>query len=149
MNLPVCPRSLLRQDRLDIAIKWRFFRHLIEGNDPDAERVYRCHVHGRTGGIEPGSWKRSLDDYVKACRDLLASMQANGFDPKQPIKLDKDRKQLNGAHRLACALALGLDVSVTMADRKKTGAPWAETELTKAGLSQADIRRVREDWARL
>jgi hypothetical protein len=148
-SLPVCPRSLLSPDRLDIAIKWRFFCHLIAGGDPDAERVYRWHIAQRTNGIEKGSWKRSVDDYVAAARELLTSMQANGFDPSCPIPIGTNGRMRNGAHRLACALALGIDVAIERIDKPGTASPWGERWLLVGGIGAADLRRAKSDWESL
>ena len=139
-------RELLNPDRLDIAIKWRFFCHLLRGGDFDSERVYRWHIDARTGGNEKGSWKRRTEDYVMASKALLASMQSYGFLPSHPIPVGADGMQRDGAHRLACALALGLDVYVQACDLK---APcgWGRDELLSYGICPTDLKRVEIDWA--
>lgn len=143
------PHSLLSPDRLDIAIKWRFFRHLIDGGDPDSERVYRAHIMGRTGGVEPGGDKRSVDGYVDAARALLRSMKARGFDPVHPIPVGSNGRIRNGAHRIACALALGIDVAIERIDKPGTAAPWDEAWLRRGGLTADDIARAKDDLERL
>src|SRR5690606_24703258 len=65
----VKPWKLLTPERLDLAVKYRFFLHLLRGGDQDSERVYRWHIYLRTGGIE--GEKSSVDDYVDACHVLL------------------------------------------------------------------------------
>jgi hypothetical protein len=147
--LLVSPRSLLSPDRLDLAVKWRFFRHLIDGEDPDSERVYRAHIMGRTGGVEPGGSKRRLDDYVDAARLLLSSMKSRGFDPAYPIPVGSNGRIRNGAHRIACALALGVDVAIERLDRLGTAAPWDDVWLRRGGLTATDIARAKSDLMRL
>jgi hypothetical protein len=146
---PVSPRSLLSADRIDIAIKWRLFRHLIEGGDPESLAVYRKHIMGRTGGREPGGWKRCAEDYVSGARELLASMKAHGFDPAHPVPVGSNGRIRNGAHRIACALALGIDVIVRRIDKPGTAAPWDEHWLRRGGLNDGEIARARADLRRL
>lgn len=141
-------RDLLNPARLDIAIKWRYFSHLVNGGDPDSERVYRWHIKTRTGGNEKGSWKSSTDDYVRASGALLMSMQSYGFLPSDPILIGDDGAQRNGAHRLACALVLGLDVYVQGCDLSAPGG-WGRDELLSYGICPADMERVEIDWAAL
>lgn len=145
----VHPVSLFNRDRLDIAIKWRFFRHLIDRNDEEADRVYRLHITGRTGGREPGGWKRCVEDYISAAHELLTSMHARGFDPAHPIPIGSNGRIRNGAHRIACALALGIDVVVEHIDKPGTAEPWDEEWLRKGRLNDAEIARVKEDLRRL
>lgn len=145
----VSPRSLLSLDRLDLAVKWRLFRHLIDGGDPDALAVYRKHIIGRTGGREPGCWKRCVEDYVSAARELLASMRARGFDPAYPVPVGSNGRIRNGAHRIACALALGIDVAIERIEKPGTAALWDEEWLRRGGLTEAEIARAKDDLTRL
>jgi hypothetical protein len=143
------PRILLTPDRLDFAIKHRFFRHLSEGNDPDSERIYRWHIETRTGGRELRSWKVSLDDYVKGCVDLLASMKAKGFDRSYPVRLGMNRILMEGAHRTSCALYLGLPIGIVYADRDGRASPWGREYLLEHGIAPEDLARIEADFQAL
>jgi hypothetical protein len=143
------PRVLLSPDRLDFAIKHRFFRHLAECGDPDSERVYRWHIEKRTGGREIGSWKTSLQDYVKACGDLLDSMRVRGFDPAYPIRIGNNGRMMEGAHRTSCALYLDIPVSMVVVDREGRSCPWGQEALIEYGIDRVDLLRVLDDFARL
>lgn len=145
----VSPRSLLSPDRLDLAVKWRFFRHLIDQDDPDSVRVYREHIMGRTRGKEPGGSKRCVEDYVSGARELLISMQVRGFDARHPIPIGSNGRLRGGAHRLACALALGLDAAIDRIDRPGTAAPWDAAWMLSHGMDRTDVERARADWSRL
>jgi hypothetical protein len=144
-----CPHRLLTPQRLDLAIKWRFFRHLIDGDDAGALAAYRTHIDGRTGGIEPGSWKQTVDDYATACRDLLRSMQANGFDAESPIVVGANGGLRNGAHRAACAVALGIPAAVRHSDKPSRARPWDADWLRSHGTASADISRAQLDTEEL
>jgi hypothetical protein len=141
--------AMLTPARLDIAIKARFFRYLISGRDPDAERLYRWHIKARTGGVEPGGAKQSVDEYVAACRALLASMRRDGFDARHPIRIGSNSALRNGAHRLACALTLGLNVHVRHEDRPGRARAWDAVELRQQGLSETDLAHVKADWLKV
>lgn len=149
MDGPVDPLDLFDESRLDLVVKHRFFRHLMEGGDPDSERLYRWHIDKRTGGIEPGSWKACLDDYVKGCVDLLASMRARGFDPQHPIRFGDNGALMAGAHRIACAHALRIPVSVKRVDRPGKSARWDRDAFVMQGVAVPDLQRILDDWKTL
>ena len=104
---------VLNRCRLDVVLKYLFFRSLTGLERRDVwEPFYRKHILERTKGFEPRdsfqkrvSSKRSVDDYVTACETLLQSFQSGGFDANFPVPVSSEDKLLNGAHRLACALA--------------------------------------------
>jgi len=107
------PMELISKDRLDVMIKYRYFCDLMVGRDNSG--AYERHILKRTVGVEPVNIhskkpKRGIEAYIKGCKDLLESMK-KGFDSKHPIPVS-DRGILNGSHRLACALGLGIDVKV-------------------------------------
>lgn len=137
---------------MDLAVKWRFFRHLSGNNDPDSERVYRWHIEERSGarmraGLATDQWKRTLDDYVIAAGALLTSMRLQGFRPQEAIPVDPAGKLLGGAHRLACALALNIPlVSVVQHERMAWAPPWHREWFIDHGMPQADFKRMCEDW---
>jgi hypothetical protein len=146
--------------RWDLAVKWRLFRHLIKGNDPDAERVYRWHIQARSGermkrGEPTDKWKRSVDDYVDYCPILLLSMKSQGFTSVIPV--DQDGELLDGSHRIACAIALDIPVIpyVVMRERrirdpasgKEWPPAWGEEWFVKEGCP--DLESVRSDYADL
>jgi hypothetical protein len=136
-------------ERADIAIKWRFFRHLINGGDPDSARVYRWHIETRTGGIEKRSWKKTVDDYVLAAGALAFSMQAGGFDPSQPVVICPKGKLRDGAHRISCALATGSLIRFERHNQPSRARPWCSQYLKDAGIMPGDLERVLQDWKRL
>jgi hypothetical protein len=136
---------LLTPLRLDLPIKWRFFRCLAGRYDEDAEAVYRAHILGRSGGVEKGSWKRNVDDYVWACWTLLPSMQANGFDAAHPVIVGPNGRIRNGAHRIACAIATGDMVAVRRSTEPGRSRPWDAEWMRRTGLPATDIARAEKD----
>ena len=145
------PKSLLTPRRLDLAVKWRFFRHLHGGSDFDAERVYRWHIEERSGprmraGLGTDKWKLSVGDYVGAASRLYASVLSHGvFDP---VPVDMNGELLDGSHRVACAVALGIEaIRVQTQPRLVWAPPWNEAWFIDKGMASADLGRLRADWA--
>lgn len=140
------PLVLFLPERLDLVVKARFFRHLRDGGDPDSERVYRWHVEQRTGGREPRSWKQSVDDYLHAAAELLASMGRHGFDPQCQVPVGVNGILRNGAHRVACAYVLGEKINIAYAHTPSGAAPWGEQWFASQGFAPADLAQLIHDW---
>ena len=142
----IAPQKLLVPERLDIAVKWKFFRHLLEGSDPDSERIYRWHIEKRTGGREPRSaWKHSIEDYVTVCKTLLESMLKVGFNPDFPVEYGQNERLRSGAHRLACSLLLGLDVYYVNVPIT-VNMTWGEDWFVRHGIAAEDLRHIKATW---
>ena len=115
--------------------------------------VYAWHIDKRIGprmkaGLVTDNWKRSLDDYYFSAFRLFTSMQEFGFLPNEPVPVDPDGEILGGAHRLACALALGIeDVPVSHSTNKVWAPPWHREWFVEHGMM--DMRRLDEDWAQM
>lgn len=139
----------LLSTRADLAIKWRFFRHLLNGGDPDSGRIYCWHIETRTGGVEKRSWKRTVNDYVLAAGALSYSMQTVGFDPSQPVVICPKGRLRDGAHRIACALATDSLIRAELHHKPSTARPWCGQFLKDAGIVPDDLERVLQDWKKL
>jgi hypothetical protein len=138
----VDPHVFVTPVRLDLAVKVRFFRHLLNHNDPDAERVYRQHIEQRTGGVEKRSWKKSVDDYVNGAEGLLLDMWT-GFNPKHPVELGSNLNLMGGAHRIACAIAKGFKVHREIRDKAGNARAWDIMFLHEKGMRPSDIRCIQ------
>lgn len=134
----VSPLTLFTPDRLDLVIKRRFFA---APHDTDAERLYRWHIWARTQGIEPRSWKRSVDDYVSAALALRSGMEM-GFLGGCPVIVGSNDRLIDGAHRVACAAALGIDVVVEKTSEPGRAAPWGTKRLIADGIKGVDLVAV-------
>lgn len=60
-------------------------------------------------GVATDAWKRNIGDYIMAAEELYLSMRRFGFDPDHAVPIDQHGELFNGSHRVACALALGID----------------------------------------
>jgi hypothetical protein len=143
----------LSKKRLDVAVKWRYFNHLIGGNDNDAEHVYQQTILARNGdrmlrGLTTDGWKLSLEHWIDASKALLASMQENGFAEREAIPLDKHGEILNGSHRLACSLALGFHTVPTwrLQDKEAWAPEWGLDWFKANEFRPDDIERIVTDF---
>jgi len=111
------PSFFLNKNRYDIICKYIFFSALIN-NSSDNKVVRDCyekHIYGRKRNGEDGGKfiddqpiKYSYNDYYDYAVELLKSLQTNGFKEEYAIPY-YDNNIENGAHRIACSLALGID----------------------------------------
>ena len=114
--------SLIDENRLDIVVRFLYAQAIL--NDEEVEkykRIYSKLIMAINKGEEPlnnGIYacfsrydsKSSIEEFDEAFRNLIESMQKNNFNKEYYIPLGKDLKPVNGAHRIAAALALGIDV---------------------------------------
>lgn len=139
--MPFLPANkLLSPRRLDLIIKWRFFRHLMTGDDGDAERLYRWHVKKRTTINRPPGMRLS------AAKKLYESILKNGFNPSFSVPVDQNGELLDGGHRTACCLALGEKVHVVTREGQAWAPPWGIEWFEKKGMAEDDLARLRSDF---
>jgi len=127
------PTSLLTVNRLDVFLKKLYFDVIGNRRKADADLIvasYRKHIILRTGGVEPPDLnnsahhvvKQGVQDYELEAHRLLQSIETNGFLQEWAIPISNDLLLLNGAHRLAAAISIGL-VEVPIV-RRQAGAKW-------------------------
>ena len=121
-----------------------FFRYLVNGGDPESIIDYGLHILGRTGGVEPGSSKSNVGDYIAEAVKLLDSMTKHGFDAGSPIILCRTPRLRNGAHRLACALTLGIVPYRVLHDEPGRSPPWDRAVMERSGLNTIRINAVEK-----
>lgn len=149
-------QRLVTPRRFDLAVKWRLFRHLVWGNDPDAIRIYRWHIETRKASnakVNLGmDGKSGTDHYIETASALCASMALRGFVdiPEWRIPVDPNGELLGGAHRVACALALEIaQVPVVRMPQLAWAPPWGEQWFIDQGMAGEDLERLRQDWKSL
>ena len=89
------------------------------------------------------------DVYLPHAKALLASMKAEGFQPYWPIPVGRDGEILDGAHRTACAIALGIDALVQPVAKISWAPSWGRTWFRENEMPEADFDRLEADVARL
>ena len=97
-------------------------------------------------GLPTDGWKRSPEDYMKASEYLLESLKSHGFRADEPIPIDKNGELLGGAHRVACACALGINVvSVVQRNTEVWAPPWNREWFVERGMHVEDLQRLDRD----
>lgn len=93
-------------------------------------------------GLTTDAVKRNVADYRLAATDLLQNM-LEGFDPRHPIPIDPDGELLNGSHRLACAIALGIKgVPVELHSRRAWAPPWNAAWFLAHGMKPDEVAKL-------
>lgn len=100
-------------------------------------------------GIVTDAWKRSTNDYWAAAISLNQSMALHGFDPAHAVPIDEDGELLNGSHRVACALALGIEEIAVVNMAGKVWAPaWDANWFRTNGLDEGTIAALQASLSR-
>lgn len=150
------PRTLLHPGRMDVAVKALYARALLGGpaahSGYPAEDVYLRHIQFRTGGAEPGDEGRkgSLASFTLEFARLVESMKAHGFDPACPIPVARRTGLiLNGAHRLAAALAIGLERVPVIREDGVDGLTWDFDWFVRHAFRPGELDEIARAWIEL
>lgn len=152
----VDPITLLHPDRLDIAAK-ALYANVILGRQTqhsgvDAEHCYLKHIMYRTGGKEPGDEQRkhSLHSFQQQFIELIQSMRQHGFLEEYAIPVSKKTGLiLNGAHRLAAALILGLRRVPVIYNTELDGLTWNAHWFITQGFTPKEVDELTRVWISL
>lgn len=102
----------------------------------------------RGSGFVDGN-KANVQVYLPAAYELYMSMREKGFDPRFPIPIDPQGEILGGAHRSACALALGIEAITQRRDTPVWAPAWNAAWFKHHGLPEAEVESLLNDYARL
>ena len=110
---------LFRSHRFDLSFKFLYALHRYDGEQAFApyREMYLESIRLFNGFYEDSPLKNGAEDFLLSFDSLIESVRDNGFDDTFAIPIDILGNPLNGAHRLATAAALDLDVPV-VADKK-------------------------------
>ena len=132
--------DLLTCNRFDLAAKLLFIEGMHQGTGT-FEDVYLDHIRAFTLGTykEPGNdEKHCAADYLASFRKLYQDIQQEGFrEDLSLIPLASDGSILNGAHRVAIAISLGLQVSCV---RLESDAPQYDYSFFRKRLMPESMR---------
>ena len=118
----ISPLKFIRDDRLDIVIRYLYAKDIHDGeNDQTHRNLYHKFVDRQWNGQEPTenyisayfseySIKRGTEAFDSSFISLVQSIKKEGFDRKYFVPVDRKGRLINGAHRIAAALACGVDV---------------------------------------
>lgn len=120
----VSPISLIDENRLDIIVRYLYAQAILSNDCIEQYKgLYFKLIKAINKGVEPlnnGIYacfsqydsKSTLDEFDEAFKAIIESINNNGFKKEFFIPLGNDNKSVNGAHRIAAALAIGIDVYV-------------------------------------
>ena len=116
----VDPITLIDENRLDIIIRYLYAADIVNGILNEYHKnLYKRLMMVQNNGSEPSdnlisdyfteyTLKSGWEAFDSSFKELVGSMKDNGFLPEYFIPLDRYGKMINGAHRLAVALALNM-----------------------------------------
>lgn len=146
--------ELLNRKRLDLIVKYLYAKDILE--EPDNlyskdtyKDLYIRHILMRTGGITSSLetlQKQCVDDYCKEYKTLIYKMKEKGFDKNFPVEVTTDGLISNGAHRIAAAMALGLNTEIIT---KNTGYSWDFNWFCENGFNTEDKQRILKGFVDL
>jgi hypothetical protein len=109
------PVALLHARRLDVAVKVGYARWRLGllGGGTFPRALYLDHIRAFNGFVEAdGSGKVGGQKFLTAFDELIYELQKSGFRIDRPVPLCDDGTILDGAHRVAACIALGIAVNV-------------------------------------
>jgi hypothetical protein len=108
--------SLSRIDRFDVWFKVAF---LESTNAPESHDMYKEHIRAITSGrfSEFGDdTKSTIQDYIHSFISLKQSIELEGFSCHRPVPVCLEGTIVNGAHRLAICIFLGISTKAIHVD---------------------------------
>ena len=113
------PKKLVSAHRLDVFARTDFVRSRISGLGETWSRdLYKnfLHVNGVDGSEKENNIKSTMSEYIRSFEKLIDSMHTEGFDDSLGCIPLSDYGIVNGAHRLAVAIELGIPVTTETTD---------------------------------
>lgn len=145
------PQDLVTPKRLDIIVKVLYAKSYL-GNlnrleRKRVEKLYAEHIFLRTRALEPYSIKGSITDYITFFDQTIESLRDEGFSEDEPIIVSsKNQLVLNGAHRLAASIALGVSEVPYREDYVAVGREWDWQWFASTGFSISDLSALAFEW---
>jgi hypothetical protein len=141
------PHKFSISDRLDIIVKYLYVLDNLEQLPNfvslNVRELYYKHIHIRNGSKEPGdeSRKNNINDFFQIFDELIISIK-QGYKAQYPIPISsKNNLPLNGAHRLATALGLGLSPDIIYSD-ENIGGSWGDDWFKYSGFSTNELNTI-------
>lgn len=134
----VDPVKLLNPKRLDIVAKYVYLD--LKDKCPEyAQSLYTEHIRAMTKGsfYEPFSEKTTKDKFVSEFNAVFESIKKNGYHKEMgPIPADEHLCIMDGAHRVAACLMLGIKVPVAVYPIEAVNDVYDQSFFENQGISQ-------------
>ena len=109
------PINLISEYRYDVFIKYYYVQAYITNNNYDmAKKIYLNHIKSFNNFTEPDGRKNTPESFIKSFNNLINDVKKHGI--KTIIPITKNGEIIDGAHRLAVALYLKLNVQFVIFD---------------------------------
>lgn len=134
----VDPRDLLSAHRFDLGAKLAYARFYAQGRGSRAQRrIYLNHEEVFNGFVEAdGSGKIGPDRFVAEFDDLIDDLEHQGFKESGAIPVGSNAVLIDGAHRVAASVILGIPVATLTDPSPASSYDWEY--FIDNGLSQSD-----------
>jgi len=113
-NFSVSPISILKSDRIDIIAKYLYARDYYKFQGKISKSVYNLYIeHIRTlnNFVESDGRKFGTAQFIESFNQILSSISLIGFsDELSVVPVGPGGDILDGAHRTAACLALGIPI---------------------------------------
>lgn len=157
----VNPIRLISPSRMDIVVRVIYARELLENiNNGEGYRLY-AKIMERVNGFHEDvdnfflayfsdyTGKSGQNSFLASFRDLLKSMQEVGFRRESFIPINKHGQLINGAHRCAAALALGIRAFVRKYPCDGMTFDYSAAWLRRNGISEQEISYIERYYCEL
>lgn len=147
----VNPNRLLCPERLDIAAKYLYIK-LKDNCKEYAEKIYVEHIRAMTKGsfVEPYSKKKDISSFLSAFEKLYSDMKEIGYAGNMsPIPVDKNYRIMDGAHRVAVALVLNIDVPIVKLDMEASYDVYNQSYFENFGTDHDILDRIVLEYLKL
>lgn len=109
------PINLVSKYRYDVFIKYYYVQAYITNDNYDmSKKIYLNHIKSFNNFTEPDGRKNTPESFIKSFNNLINDVKKHGI--KTIIPITKNGEIIDGAHRLAIALYLKLNVQFAIFD---------------------------------
>ena len=155
------PLKFIREDRLDIVIRYLYAKDIHEHIEEKTHRnLYLKLIDRQWNGQEPTenyisayfseyTIKRGSEAFDSSFIDLVQRIGEEGFDRKYFVPIDRQGRLINGAHRIAAALACEVDAWCLEYPFDGLYYVCDHNSLVTMGFSDDEIRRIEESYENL
>ena len=136
--------SLLCPSRLDIAAKYLYLS-LKEKCPEYAQMIYLEHIRVMTKGsfLEPYSDKNNSAKFLENFNKVYEDIKTNGFDNNvSPIPVDRNLRIMDGAHRVAICMKLGIKVPVVILPMEAEYDIYDQNYFVKYGIKEGVLDEI-------
>lgn len=111
------PLNLISQYRFDIFVKYYYVKSYCENkNREEAREIYLSHIKAFNNFHEPDGRKSNVHDFIEAFNSLIENVKECNNLNKTIIPISTTGIPIDGAHRIAIALHLNLNVNYAVFD---------------------------------